>query len=64
MAIGDKNAPVGYKERVDAPTKMMGDFGRSVRISFKFLDNVPTPILGPDYAEVKNPNNPLAHAVL
>jgi len=59
--LDDPSAPVGYKWHDDSK-KMMFDFGRSVRKSFKFLDNIPTPILGPDYAEVKREKNPLAHA--
>lgn len=63
-AVNDPRQPVGYKNGWDIPGKMMWDFGRSTRRSFKFLDNIPTPILGPDYVTVKNPNNPLASAVL
>jgi len=66
MAINltDPRRVMGYKLGFDDPKKMLFDFGRSPRRSFKFLDNIPTPILGPQYARIKNPNNPLSHADL
>jgi len=63
-AVNDTREPYGYRTGWDDPKKMMLDFGRSTRHSFKFLDNIPTPILGPDYAEINHPNNPLTHATL
>jgi len=63
-AFDDYKTPYGYKKGFDDNKKMMLDFGRTDRRSFKFLDNIPTPVLGPQYAEVPNPNNPLAHALV
>jgi len=62
--LDDPEIPWNYKETYDDRKNWFFDFGRSIRMSFKFLDNVPTPVLGPEYAEVKHPNNPLAHAAL
>ena len=66
-ALSDPSVPYGYKECDDRWNIMfrpgiMG--GNSARMSFKFLDNIPTPILGPEYAEVPTTNNPMAQAAL
>lgn len=63
-ALDDPRRSMYYHVDFDDRKKMVFDFGRSLRRAFKFLDNVPTPILGPDYAKVKNRNNPLPHAAL
>ena len=63
-SITEPRRMMGYKVGVDDPKKMLFDFGRSTRRSFKFLDNIPTPILGPQYARNNNPNNPFPHADL
>lgn len=64
ISLDDPEVPVNYKLGFDQPKKILFDFGHSMRWSFKFLDNVPTPILGKEYATVKNPNNPLTHAAV
>ena len=66
-AVSDPNIAYGYKEGDDKWRIMFrpgGGGGNSKRKAFKFLDNVPTPILGPEYAEVRTANNPMAGAAL
>ena len=66
-ALSDPNIAYGYKEGDDRWRMMFRPGilgGNSTRKSFKFLDNVPTPILGPEYAQVPTTNNPMAHAAL
>jgi len=66
-AVSDPNIAYGYKECDDKWRIMFRPGvggGNSKRKAFKFLDNVPTPILGPEYAEVRTANNPMAGAAL